>query len=524
MIEAIFEKLSNLPDKFWQRLFMVFAAYIGAQIAIRILPIPFMADESFLVALFAIFSFIGIYLIPKILINPFLNYIIIQLMFFWIVLDVFLKKTAHISAKPHAAIFGFAIVAGIIYFFKNFDYLWKFITFRFLFIFFVINIIYYFCYYSDFNVNLVNLTAAGGFSEDQAAKTVIFLDSLAVFVSSIVSLSLLAKLNNKIELDSIIYKTSKILCVCSVLSAFIYLFIGERSVPGVQIYLPIYFFLILGFKYYIDNMEKTDCEQRLSGEQSSSEMPFTVKLSNLITFSSIVLFGIMIKICNKSSLIAILAAIFLFVLINYKLNLKFYIPEFLKNKKSGIIFSILLAGLLIFIAIKFNIPEIVQKKLEGTFNSLTGGGINSYYIRKSNWRLFGDYWINNLNTFNCLFGFGIGKSREIIYYITQSQYSSLYYVQTTHNHYMDMFFDYGAVALFYFTPLILIFYRNILNLISKNTHNNIKLISNTSCCLIIFYFIYHYSDGLRVPTAIIFFSSLMLLEGLKFKLQLFQKR
>jgi len=289
MIEAIFEKLSNLPDKFWQRLFMVFAAYIGAQIAVRILPIPFMADESFLVAFFAIFSFIGIYLIPKILVNPFLNYIIIQLMFFWIVLDVFLKKTAHISAKPHAAVFGFAIVAGIIYFFKNFNYLWKFITFKFLFIFFVINIIYYFCYYSDFNVNLVHLTGAGGFSEDQAAKTVIFLDSLAIFVSSIISLSLLAKLNNKIELDDIIFKISKILCVCSVLSAFIYLFIGERSVPGVQIYLPIYFFLILGFKYYIDNMEKTDCGQKPQEEQISSKIPFTVKLSNLITFNTIVL-------------------------------------------------------------------------------------------------------------------------------------------------------------------------------------------------------------------------------------------
>ena len=507
MIEAILEKLSNLPDKFWQRLFIIFLAYVGVQIAIRFLPIPFMADESFLVAVFAIFSFIGLYLIPKILVNPFLNYIIIQLMFFWMVLDQFFKKTVHISVKPHAVIFGFAILAGIIYFFKNFNFLWKFIAFRFFFIFFIINIIYYFCYYSDFNLNLVNLAGLGGVSENQSARTIIFLDSLAVFVSSIISLSLFTNINNKTELDKIICKISKILCYCFILFVLLFPLIREDRIHGTQIYLSVYFFLILGFKYYVDNIENNDL--------------ITPRFNNLMTFVIIILFGITIRNCNKSALIAILISTFLFILINYRLKLKFYFFEFLKNKKLGIIFGILLVGLLIFIAAKFNIFEIIQKKLENTFNSVTGGGITSYYIRKSNWKFFCDYWINNLNTFNCLFGFGIGKSREIIYYITQSQYSSIYYVQTTHNHYMDMFFDYGAVALFYFIPYVLIFYQNTLNSINKKTSNNIKLISNMSNCLIIFYFIYHYSDGLRVPTAIIFFSFLMLLEGLKYKLQSF---
>jgi len=507
MIEAILEKLSNFPDKFWQRLFIVFLAYVGAQIAIRTMSVPFMADESFLVAVFAIFSFIGLYLIPKILINPFLNYIIIQLMFFWMVLDQFLKRTTHLSVKPHAVIFGFAVLAGIIYFFKKFTFLWKFITFRFFFVFFVINIIYYFCYYSDFNLNLVSLTSANMSSENQSAKTIIFLDSLAVFVSSVISLSLFLNVNNKTELDKIVCKISKILCYCFIFFVLLFPLISEDQIHGTQIYLSVYFFLILGFKYYIDNIENNDF--------------ITPGFSNLMTFVAIILFGITIRGCNKSALVAVLIATFLFILINYRIKLKFYVFEFLKNKKFGILFGILLVGLLIFIAAKFNILGIIQKKLEDTFNSVTGGGITSYYIRKSNWRLFCDYWINNLNTFNCLFGFGIGKSREIIYYITQAQYSPIYYVQTTHNHYMDMFFDYGAVALFYFIPYVLIFYRNTLNLLSKKTHNNVKLISNMSSCLIIFYFIYHYSDGLRVPTAIMFFSALMLLEGLKYKLQSF---
>jgi len=509
MIEAIFEKLANLPDKFWQRLAMIFLAYAGANIAINVLPIPFMADKSFLVSIFAIILFTGIYLASKILVNPFSNYIIIQLMFFWMVLDVFLKKTVNISAKPHAVIFGFAILAGIIYFFKNFNFLWKFITFRFIFIFFVINIIYYFCYYSDFNLNLINLTGINMTSENQTARTIIFLDSLAIFVSSIISLSLFTNINNKPELDKIISKISKILCYCFISFALLFPLIGKNYVPGTQIALSIYFFLILGFKYYVDNIEDNNL--------------ITPKFRNLMTVTAIILFGITIIKSNKSSLFAILASTFLFVLINYRLKLKFHVSKLIENKKLGIIFAVLFVSLLFFIAVKFDIPKLIMQKLEAIFNSVTGGGITSYYIRKSNWKLFLNYWSNHLDMFNCLFGFGLGKSREIIYYLTRAQYSPTYLVQTTHNHYMDMFFDYGAVALFYFIPLILIFYRNTLNLTNPKIHNNIKLISNISNCLIIFYFIYHYADGLRVPTAIIFFSTLMVLEGIKYKLQKFYK-
>jgi len=507
MIEAILEKLSNLPDKFWQRLFLVFLAYVGAQIAIKISPIPFMADGSFLLAVFAIFSFIGLYLIPKILVNPFLNYIVSQLIFFWLVLDQFFKNTVHVSFKLHAVIFGFTILAGSIYFFKNFNFLWKFITFRFLFVFFIINIIYYFCYYSNFNVNLVDLAGGTRGTEDQAAKTVILLDSLAVFVSSIIPLSLLVNINNKNELDNIVLKISKIFCYCFISFALLFPFIGEDLILGTHIYLPLYFFLMLGLKYYIDNIEKNNF--------------ITTKFTSLMNLALIVLFGITIKNCNKSSLIAVLAAAILFIFINYRLKLKFHISKLLRSRRFGIIFYILLMILLIFIAVQFNIFGIIQKKMEDTFDSVTGGGINSYYIRKSNWNLFYNYWMYHLDIFKCLFGFGLGKSREIMYYLTKSQYSPIYFVQTTHSQYMEMFFDYGAVALFYFIPFILIFCQNVLNLLNKKIHNNIKLLSNMSNCLIIFYVVYHYSDGLRVPTAIIFFSALMLLEGLKYKLQLF---
>jgi hypothetical protein len=493
----MFEKILEIPGKFWQRLLIMFLAYIGAQIAINLIPIPFMIDNSLLLSIFAILSIIGIVLIPKILVNPFLNYIIVQLMFFWLVLDQFFIRILHISIQPHALIFGLTILTGFIYLLKNFNFLWKFYPFRFYFIFFAINLLYFFCYYSDFR-------AWGGTSSSQASKTIIFLDSLAVFLSCIIPLSLFANISNKNELNKIVYKTSKILCCCFVSFVLLFPFISENKIQGTQIYLPIYFFLIFGFKYYIDNIEKHDL--------------ITTKFSNLMTFVSIILFGITIKNCNKSSLVAILIATLLFIWVNYRLNLKFHISKLLKNKQSSIIYGILLIGLLIFLAVKFNIIGIVHKKLDETFNSLSGGGINSYYIRKSNWRLFFNYWTNHLDMFNCLFGFGLGKSREIIYYISKTQYSPIYLVQTTHNQYIEMFFDYGAMAVFYFVPFVLIFCQNILILMNNAIHNKIKLLSNMSSCLIIFYFIYHYADGLRVPTAIIFFNALMLIEGLKFSL------
>lgn len=507
MFEIVLEKLSNIPDKFWQRLFIVFLAYVAAQIAIRVLPIPFLADDSFLMAIFAIITLIGIYLIPKILSSPFLSYIIVQLMFFWMVLDLFLLRTVHVFVKSHVIIFGVALLAGIIYFFKNFNYLWKFIPIRFFLIFFVINIFYYLFYSSNFNINLIHLSGYGGTSENQAAKTVVFLDSLAVLVSSIIPLSLLAKIKDEAELNSIVYKISKIFSYCFILLAVLFPFLKGTLAHGTNIFLSMYFLLILGLKYYIDNTEAKEY--------------ITARFSNLMTFTIIVLFGLAIIKCNKSSLIAVLASMSVFILVNYTLKLKFYVPEVFTNKNWGALFSCLSIGLLIFIAAQLGILEVIQNKLKAAFDSIFGGGITSLYIRKNNWGLLSNYWREHLDAFNSLFGFGLGKSREIMYYLSKSQYSPIFLVQTTHNQFTEMFFDYGAVALLYYIPLMMIFFRNISNLISRQINKNIKLISNISLCLIIFYLIYHYADGMRVPTAIMFFSSIMLLEGLKFNLAKF---
>lgn len=262
--------------------------------------------------------------------------------------------------------------------------------------------------------------------------------------------------------------------------------------------------LILGLKYYLDNSENTE------------EISFGYK--NLMNLAIILLFGLSIIKCNKTSLVAIIAATTLFVAVNYYLNIKFYISEILKDKRFGIIFGFLFIGVLLFVAAKFNILEIIYKKIEGTYASVFGGGISSYSIRTSNWKYFLDYWSSKLDVFNLFFGFGMGKSREIMFYISKSQFSPIYIVQTTHNNYMEMFFDYGATAILYFAPMLIIFFNNLSNLLNKQTRRDIKLISNLSMCLLLFYFIYHLADGLRVPTAIIFFGVLMLLEGIKFTL------
>jgi hypothetical protein len=274
------------------------------------------------------------------------------------------------------------------------------------------------------------------------------------------------------------------------------------SLRGLSFHLsaPIYFIILLTFKYYLDNFSKVSFKFKI------------FLLFNIITF-----FVLTVMSSNKTSLIAFLFSLLIYLIINFKEKLSFKTFDFLEKGILRFILIPLIAGIFIFFMAHFGLFDLIIEKINKAFHGISSNaGVNSFYIRKNNWKYFIDYWENNLDFLKVLFGFGIGKSREIIYYISSSQYSFLYKVQTTHNHYIDMFFEYGLMSLFYFLPIIIIFIKSIINIFNKKISKEIKLLSNMSIQLISFYFIYHLADGLRVTTAIIFFSILMFAEGFKY--------
>lgn len=490
----MFERLLNPPILFWQRLFIVFSVYAGAQIALRLVSIPFPVDDSLLLVIFAAFSLIGLFCASKILDTPFMSYAITQLFFFWVLFDQFLGTTAGISMKSRVIAFGFIFLAGITYLYKNFDFLWKFMAFRFFLAFFVINIIYYFFNASSFNVSAANFNGTGDMSENQDSRMIIFLGSLAVLLTSSVALSLFKDITTKEQLKALITRLAKVFCIACGLMLLMFAAIGKIKGLTFHVSSPIYFMTFLALKYYVDNFAEV-----------------SKKFNYLLQFVIVVFFMVPIFGCNKATLIAFLTGLAVFLILNFKEKLKLaFIP--------------LIAVVLIFLTIQTGLGALVIDRLDKAATSISQGGINSYTMRQSNWNLFTNYWGNHLDTTKTLFGFGLGKSREVMYYLSRSQYNAKYFVQSVHNQYLAIFFDYGLMALLFFIPLVSIFWRNIKTAFSQRTPREVKLFSNLCLGVMLFYFIYHTMDGLRATTIITFFSLIMFTEGYRYSYEKSEKK
>ncbi len=511
----MFEKLLDIPEKFWIRLGIIFLTYVGANILMRKVHLPFWADPTFLLVFFSIVTLILIYsfnfFAPKVFKNPFFVCVVLQTFFVWIFIDTFISKYLHISFKPKVLVFGLGFVAGVYYFFKYFNFLWKFSEFRFVVFFNIITFIFYF-----FNASTFNISQEGpiygfmGGSENQSAKMVVLIGSICIFFSSVVGLSVFNNIAGKEQIDKLVINSSKIWSIMlGVLMAIIILLLGQK-ISGFQISSSIFFGLILTFKYYIDNFI----------DQSKMKLPKYLNHSLLIL--CFFMFVLTVYQSNKTSLIAFLAGLFIYVFICYKESLQFKIVEFLGNSRYRVAIILLTIIVLISLTFYLGLVDKIIAVINKSFNAVTAEtGVSSFSIRKTNWKYFIDYWATNLDEMKALFGFGLGESRRIIFYLSATQTPRyLYLVQTTHNQFTEIFFDYGLMGLLFYMPAIIIIIKNINNIFSERVSKDIKLFSNLSIFLWTYYFIYHLLDGLRVTTAITFFTTIMFVQAIIYSLSL----
>ena len=98
-----------------------------------------------------------------------------------------------------------------------------------------------------------------------------------------------------------------------------------------------------------------------------------------------------------------------------------------------------------------------------------------------------------------------------------------YLVQTVHNHFMEVLYDYGAVGLIYFGALISVLKSNISSFFNpERKEKNMKLYSALIISLMFFFFIIHLTDGIRVISSIVFFSFIGVLESIRYIYQKYQ--
>ena len=332
---------------------------------------------------------------------------------------------------------------------------------------------------------------------------IVFLSGLSVFLSSVIALSVFKNIKTDEQIKKIILNSTKLFSIFFSLMLIFLLVLGKLRGLSFHLSAPIYFIILLTFKYYFDNF-----------------LPISNKFNYFLQLIIIIFFTISVFASNKTSLVAFLVSLFIYLLINRREKLKYKTFDLITKGKMKFILVPIAVAMLIFLAVKLGLVALIIDKITKTIEGFSSnGGINSLYIRKNNWKYFIHYWQYHLNILETIFGFGLGKSREVIFYISAAQYNFIYRVQTVHNQFMEMFFDYGLMALFYYVPIITIFIKNVKNIFINNVCKEIKLFSNMSLLLIVFYIIYHLADGLRVTTAIIFFSILIFIEGLNFSLK-----
>jgi hypothetical protein len=204
----------------------------------------------------------------------------------------------------------------------------------------------------------------------------------------------------------------------------------------------------------------------------------------------------------------------LFVFLNiFYIKLEFKTVQIPRQKYLMPLLVIIGLIITIILAKSFGVVDKIDDKLSAAISSLSQNtAINSWYIRKNNWNYFLLHYLNNLDIFKLLFGYGLGASRQAIFYISAMQYDPMYLVQTIHNQFMEMFYDYGLVSFLFYIPMITIFFKNLHKIMFTNINSTIKIFSAINVSMLVFFCIYHLTDGLRVETTIVFFAYLSFCE------------
>lgn len=465
---------------------------------------------------------------------PVIPCLFLQLLVLSMFLDKNITAISGISLKLYTITFGVATASAIIYIFKNFKQLWSnYPIFRYFFIFFIINTIYSFCYYSDFRSffsNYLNdlylsksstakyfaiMTGTGLTQEFTETKFGIYLFGLAPIIALTVSLMIFQginkinlvreKLTSMMKYLSIAISSHLTAAALTILAGLAVLDLSDQGrldtsflgiSGGVDLFLALFFLMFIGFKIYLNTLE----------QNKNSKL-----ISNLIQLTIPVMTALILLSINKTCIIS-LSACLLFIGTMLLMTKIYSIKTVFKSP--AFIITLLSAFALFAIIIMIN-PDLVTNitKRFSTVETLNTRGMM--------WKGFIQEWFTTLTPFNIFFGHGIDSSRELTFKISSMIGENNAGIAQPHIHNMilQMFYDYGAMALLYFGGLLSVVASGFKSIFSPKASKEVKIISITSLSLVGFFFIYHMSYVIKIPPEIIFFSLLGFLESAKFALE-----
>jgi len=453
--------------------------------------------------------------------SPILVYLMLQFIFIISFLDQKILSLAGISLKPHAFVLGFSLLMALYYSIKYFNHLWSsFPTFRYLFIFTIFNVIFYFFHSSNFNISDVKigyLTGSFFYFEDFSnadAKFIVFLDGICPIIAFTISVLVFNGIKNMKDLRNKVFWLIQVFSF-SVLGYYLlalflvlvrlnqFVFTGSRlteSFLGPSSLAPHLFLLVfIGLKFLINNYDL--------GNQKKTTLIDHTLTANIFIISLFILLQL-----GKTGIISLIISIILMFLLAFKIGFRVNILTnwLLKSNSTLSMFSLI--GLIFFVIVLSQNVEFIGTTISNLIERFENQ--SSMSIRQVNWHFFVENWLDKINIFNILLGFGLGASRESIFFISAMQPAG-HLVQTIHNHFLEVIYDYGMVGLFYFAAYITMFFNSLNNIMDNRKHILVKGFSVICIAILVFFFIIHQTDGIRVLSSIVIFCLLGIIESIK---------
>ena len=544
------QNIEKLPlSKFFNtRLFVVLCSIIFPLLVLNIVELNSNIDKFIIFILLGLGFLSGIYILKISIEKPILPYLMLQMIFIWIFIDKKLFSPFGLDLKLYALVFGLVVLVGAYFLIRNFKYLWKnFPVFRYIFIFFIINIFYCLFYHSDFRMAtrvdpmllhdadfLKHSAIAAGYSIDKdfsegETQFVIYLGSLCPLLSIIISLMVFYGTKTINDMDKrfinivtcIVYSLAAyfiaslttIILGISKFFFFQYKLLGDFMGGDLafHVYLSMLLILFMGFKLFLKNNNNKN-----------------TLLNFLLNSCMIINLALILMVDQKTNIIGLVLAITTFGIFYVKYCKKSLpktdsivnIPHKMGNNFLSIIFSLI--PLVAIVALLFMNSDFVSYIFQNISERFSDS--NTLSLRQLHWQYFAAEWLDNLNPFTFLFGFGIDSSRDLIFNIS-SMVNMItdkgpYPVIHAHSIFIQMFYEYGMVALIYFGAILSVLINNIRIIISKSFDNelgmNLKLFSNISLAIIIFFIVYYSMHPFNVANMIVFFCLLGIMESLRY--------
>jgi len=494
---------------------------------------PLLANSILFTGLLGIF-----FAISKCIENKIIPYFLLQYINIWIFFNQDFFIPLGLNFKPHVIIFASSFIITFYYIFTNFKYLWSKLEFKLLFLFFILNIFYALFYSSDFrsssyidiwiqnNLGLKYASIGSGYgaasrefgqSETSFLKYISGLAPLISFIIGYMSFYGLKtveetkkKLEDIVKLFSIGYLSYFVIFICSILT-------GITSIMFVQNRLTIdnsftgndfeglLLLLFIGFNLYISNF-KTTC---------SSWLQPIVKI-NMALLALLILLGI-----KKGTIISFLTGFIIIQIYSLFFKEKTEEETINQHKNTGNLLFIVFFPIIMILPFFFINQDFINDIFYNISNRF--GNTETLDVRTINWHFYMQHWADNLSWFTALFGFGTDTSRETCFFLSSMQPDKSFQQPHIHNIYLEYFYNWGLMALLYFLPPLIIFCKNIFDIVKKTTDKAVKLFSAVSLACIFFFLIFFMAESPSMITHITFFSLLGFLESVKMSFMKFKK-